>query len=757
MKSYIKYSLLVSCAMAGLPFIAIQADAQATQTTQAAQSTEATQAPAGAKTDDTIVEVIVTAQKRSETASKTPLAITAFTGDNLKASGVVSVSDLQNIAPAVNIGKDGFGVNINIRGVTTTDTTSKGEQGISFNVDGIPMGRPTEQGLSFFDVARVEVLRGPQGTLYGKSSTGGAINVITNKPAKAFEASADGDIGDYGTRRANLMLNVPAGDTLAFRAAINSNKRDGYVKLTGGYPARNDEDNLSGRLSMLWKPSENFSWLLSYTGGQVRGVGQASVPYLYIINNSGKAQRMGFGNPFGSQRHENFGNLTTEANATFGGVHATLVAAHMNFTANDFSSSTNDPNGNTAGPFSGFYGWGEYRGKVATDYSELRFSNSAPGKLDWVVGLNYAKEDIHESDHNWNAPIANPTLAGSTNGIDPLNNTVHTSSGIFAQATWHVTDNLRLTAGARQSKDQVRRIGTFAAGPGPWLDPNGNPCVAPNDCVGSANNGFESAKKVTWRLGADYQVAANQMIYASVATGYKAGGFNDFDPITNGTGTYEPEQLTAYEVGYKGRPFRNVQFNSDAFYYDYAKDQVSSLENINGNFVIFTRGVPVKISGWENELHYRPTANDTIDASLVLEKSKYVKFEAGLFGNVDWSGRSLDKTPDAVVSAGYSHVWQMADDNNFVFHVFSKYSSSYLLSDVQNATQYTQKAFTRSDITVTYNWKDGNYYVQGYVKNIEDKVQMIGTPGNFNPAVPLSASAQVSEPRMIGVRFGAKY
>ncbi len=758
MKFSTKYSLLASCAIATLPFLSAHAFAQ----TAAAPATDV---QSGTKSGKDIVEVVVTAQKRSEAVNKTPLAITAITGDTLKAEGVVNVADLQNVAPAVTVGHDGFGVNINIRGVTTTDTTSKGEQGISFNVDGVPIGRPTEMQLAFFDVGRVEVLRGPQGTLYGKSSTGGAINIITNKPASTFQASADAEIGSYNTQRANLMLNVPANDQLAFRVALNTNKRDGWLPLTGGYPARNDEDNASGRLSALWKPTADFSWLLTYTGGEVRGVGGGADLYSAFLNGKGKAQLQGLGDPFGARTHENFGNISTELNGNFGAVHATLVGAHLHFTADDLGSSTNDPNANTSGPFSGFYAWREYRGTVATDDAELRFSNQEPGKLDWVAGINYFREDIHESDHNWNAPAATPTLAASGNGIDPLNETVHTSSGLFAQFTYHVTDALRLTLGARESKDEVNRVGTFAAGHGPtgtpfppWTQANGSPCTAPNDCIGTPNNGFESAKKPTWRLGADYQVAPNNMIYASVATGYKAGGFNDFDPKTGGTGTYLPEQLTAYEAGYKGRLLPNLQYNTDVFYYDYSNDQISSLENIAGNFVIFTRAVPVKISGWENEAHWRITPADTIDGSLVFESSKYVKFMAGLLGNVDWSGRQLDKTPGTSANLGYSHVWTLANDQTFVFHVQSKYSSSYKLSDIQDAVQYTARAYTRTDLTVTYNMKGGDYYIQGYIKNLENKVQLESAPGTVpNPAIPNGASVGVTEPQMLGIRVGAKY
>ena len=125
-------------------------------------------------------------------------------------------------------------MNISIRGVTSTDNTSKGDEGIAFNVDGIPIGRPVEEGLALFDVSRIEVLRGPQGTLYGKSSTGGAINVITNRPANSFQATADMDAGNYDSRRENFMVNVPVSDKLYLRVAASANDRDGYLNPSLG-------------------------------------------------------------------------------------------------------------------------------------------------------------------------------------------------------------------------------------------------------------------------------------------------------------------------------------------------------------------------------------------------------------------------------------------------------------------------------------------------------------------------------------------
>ncbi len=707
----------------------------------------------------TIEEVVVTAQKKTELASKTPIALTAYNGDTLKAQGVVSISDLQNLAPSVNIGRDGFGVNVNIRGVTTTDTTSKGEQGIAFNVDGVAIGRPTIQGLSFFDVERVEVLRGPQGTLYGKSSTGGAINVITNKPKDHFEASANLEFGNFNTRRADAVVNIPVGEKVALRAAVNTNKRDGYIIPSDGSTARSDQDDVSARLAALFKFNPDTSLLVSTTFGSVRGAGPAAAIYNNVITKSGAAARTVLGNPFGGKTNEDFHNYNVEFKTAVGGVAFDYVGARHLFSANDRTSSTNDPLGNYQGPppAVGTYAWRQYRGDVTTTSHEARLSNADSGRLDWVAGVNYTKEDINESDHNWSAPVTNPTLAGSSNGIDPLNNTVHTSKGAFAQGTFHVTDRFNLTGGIRRSSDKVDRIGTFAAGPGPWKNPQGGVCVAPQDCVGPVTNGHQSAQKTTYRLAADYQVTEGQMVFASIATGYKAGGFNDFDPITKSVGVYDPESLTAYEVGYKGRPLPNLQINSTGFYYDYSKSQVSSLVNISGNNVIFTRSVPVTIYGLEVETKFKPTPNDSIDLAATFMHAEYKKFFAGVLQNVDWSGYRLDKTPKVALTGGYAHVFELANGGSITARVSTKYSSGYFVSSFTTPQQFKQGSFTRSDATVTYSDPDGRFTLSGFVKNIENDLQLINSPGSYSATLPNAASVAISEPRMYGVRIGVRY
>ncbi|RZT09157.1 iron complex outermembrane recepter protein [Duganella sp. CF402] len=694
---------------------------------------------AAAQTDDQLETVIIKARRVAESSSTVPLAVTAISNDELKTRGVVSVADIGNVAPGVVMGRDGFGVNINIRGVTTTDTTSKGLPGVSFNVDDVAISRPVAQGLSFFDIDHVEVLRGPQGTLYGKSTTGGAVNVITARPQFDDAASAQLELGNYNTRRLEGMVNKELSDSVAIRVAANSNDRDGYLQPAGGGEARNDQKDRAVRLSALFKLAPATNLLLSTTAATVSGIGFSTVPGIADADNkSGKDQLRVFANPFGGKIDEDYHRYNGEFNTELNGVAMTYVASFSKFTSNDRSSSTYDPatNGNQ-------YAWRLYRGNVKENSHELRFAVTNPQALSWVAGLNYSDETVNESDHYLNAPVATPTVAASVNGIDPVNTTEHKSSGVFGQATYALNSRWSVLLGARRSKDTTDRVGTFAAGPVPT-------CTnALEDCIGGANNGHQSASVNTYRAGLNFQMTPEQLLFGAIATGYKPGGFNDFDPVAHGTAPYEPEKLTAYELGYKGRLAPNLQFNSDLYYYDYAKDQISSLANIAGNFVIYTRSVPATIYGWENELTYKPGAQDTVRASLVFAHSEYKRFKAGLMQNVDWAGKSLDKTPSSVVTLSWNHNWPLADGGRIRTTVGTRYSASYLVSDFVGAVQYKQKAFSRTDLSASYTTADGRYTVQAYVNNLEDKVQITAVGGNNDYSV--------SAPRFYGVRLSAQF
>ena len=742
-------------------------------------------------------EIIVTATKRSESASRVPLAISVVSGQNLKTAGVNNVSDLQNIVPGLNIGSGPFGTNLSIRGVTSTDQTSKGELGIAYNIDGVFVGRGQEQGVAYFDIDRIEVLRGPQGTLYGRSSTGGAINVIPAHPKLGVvQGYARAELGNYHTRRAEGAMNVPLGSVFAFRAAGSVNHRGGYLHPVGfstvvggttyaispaGQKNKNDQVDETGRFSLLFQPSADVTGLVVATVGHQGGTGPGVALYDSLRSDDPLAI---LANPVPAFQLNRFFNLDGKLNVRLGGAQLDLLASRQYFKDHTQVTSTNNPvtNSSAAGPA---FNLQDYQGTFKTTQFEARVSNVDRGRLDYVLGANYYFEKIHESDHNWGAPVTSyANTASWLNGIDPLNTTTHKSYGIFGQATFHLTEQLGLLGGLRYTHDATQRVGTFAvpffnpATNGPWYDPNGNVCVYPNDCVGNPNNGTEGDHKFTWRVGVNYQMNSANLIYASVATGFKAGGFNDFDPSTNGTTAYGPESLTAYELGYKGRPIAGLTLTSSLFYYDYAKDQINGLVFFGPVGVLYTQLAPVEIYGWENELSYRVDPATTISGSASLMGSKIKQLEVGPTYpyQFDWSGQELDRTPHFVATGVFSHDFAAGRGSVVRLRAQSKYNSGYYLSDTAHAVRFRQKSFTRSDASVTYATPEDRLTVQLFVENLENKIQKTASPGGYNgvsggpagnfvPALEGSSASfpansltfGISNPRFYGVRVGVKF
>ncbi len=783
-------------------------------------------------------DIVVTAEKTESTAAKTPLALSVFSADSLKQSGVENVDTLSSVSPSVNIAfggptGSGRGAGVAIRGVYTTDTTSKGEQAVSFNADGIAIGRPQVMQLSFFDVDRVEVLRGPQGTLYGKSSTGGAINVISAKPKDYFDYSASVEVGNYNLRRAEAMVNVPVSDNLALRFAGATNVRDGYLNPVlysnashgaGPEKARNDENNASGRVSALWKLGEQGNLLVQFASGHIGGAGNASGQALFNRYQRGGSEALEvYYDPMATGVNDHYSKLNTELNLNLGSVKLTYVGGYLKFSGDDNSSPQN------GAPLEGYWYWGQYQATNKYNSHEIRLSNATPQQLEYVVGANYWRERTDERDMQWHTLVdATPAGVGQNNtALDcalpapnllpacnqPSPNIIsqnqHLAKGIFGQLNYHVTDAWKVTAGLRYSSDSMYREGTIVAGPPPgpyWADANGQPCYPGNPCVNLANgvsgpvtnndNGSQSAGKVTWKLGTDYQLAPNQMLYGYIATGYKAGSFNDIDPVVHKTAAYGPESMTAYEVGYKGRVRPNLQFNTSLYYYDYKRFQLTKPTFFDfiqtagpPNVIIYTSNVPVKMSGWEGELLWNPSEDDFVTASVTLAKGTFSGGDnhatAGFnsYIAVDWTGKDLDNLPHAVGILSYEHRFHLSAGGYVSARLQSKISSSYYFTDWGGVvgggppfgnpamfphvhwelapSQYQQSGYTRSEFHLGYTSATGKFEADAYVRNIENKLQLQGPPsildvGATSPQLD-SVSASVNAPRTFGVRVAVRY
>lgn len=763
-----------------------------------------TAAPTADRQPDT-QEIVVTALRRSESVLKVPATIAVIGGGDLKTVGVTNVNDLQNVVTGLNIGTGAFGTNISVRGVTSTDETSKGELGIAFNIDGAFIGRGQEEGVAFFDLERVEVLKGPQGTLYGRSSTGGAINVITKKPSltDGISGYARIEVGNYDTKRAEAAINIPVAGNLAFRVAGNFNDRDGYLRpydvtvigsptanggagpraanlVAGSLPAKNDQKDRTGRFSALWEPTATITGTFVATVGHLGGVGTSGSTLDNLEAGGGLAQKI-VPNYVPSFVNEDFRNFNEQLKWRLGATQLDMLGNQQHFTDHTQTTGNSNPfaTGNPVAPAS--FLLDDYRGVFDTNQFEARLSNVNRGFLDYVAGANYYHEQIHESDHNWTAPLTSTGGLSDTSqwvdGIDPVNATKHVSYGIFAQVTLHPTEKLGIVGGIRYTHDESTRVGTFAIGPVPG-------CTYPNDCIGGPNNGHETDNKITYHVGVNYQATPTNLFYASVSTGFKAGGFNDFDPRTNSTAPYGPESLTAYEIGYKGRPTAKLTVSAAGYYYDYSADQINGLtlfpvpSGVVG--VLFTQLAPVEIYGVEGVIRYQAARNTSFDAQFAYEHSRIISLKTGYLGYLtgnfaDFSGYELPNTPQFVVNLSATQSIDLRGGAQLRFRAATKISTSYYLADYANAVRYQQGSYTRTNLSLTYAAPEDRYTFQLFVENLENQLQRTSGPNLYNgtygaltggiPSAEANGTAfpaqsvgfGVSTPRFFGARLGVKF
>ena len=688
-----------------------------------------------------LADVTVTAQKIVQPSSKTALSLTAVSGEDLRTAGATTAVGLTNLIPNVQIAPGTSGsTDISIRGIGSTNTTEVGDPATAFHIDGVYLGRPQSAGATFYDLERVEVLRGPQGTLYGRNATAGAVNLITNKPGKKFAGEANLGVGNYGLYSFDGMVNAPVNNQFALRAVVSSSSRDGYLinkSATNGFGKnRDDADNLSARVHGLVTFNADTKLLLTVDTSRNKGAGPGTVPIASFLNNTGAAQRTSLTNVNEGRRDDSSTGFAAEFTAQSRVGEFTYLGAYRTFDRNNLSS-TNATTSLTNSKFS------------QTSH-ELRLASTGKSDLTWVAGLYLFNEK-----GNIDATFTNPALAnqfGPGNpGVrfiqDPVNSK---STAVFGQATYSVTPALRLTAGLRTTSDEKSRDGRTTN------------LAATFNAPSLVNKAKVSYNQSTWKLGADYDLARNVLVYANVATGYKAGGYFDGSNAA-GNNTYRPELLTSMEAGIKGRFLDNrLRLSAAVFSYDYKDLQISyvainPLSNTIGT--ITTNAAKAKNTGLELEAKMAVSDSGTVNVALGLLNAKYGDFVfpviAGRPVAINLAGQQLDKAPNATLTLGYTHDWTLADGAAVTAYVGTRYSASYQLSNFAVVTpiQYTQPSFTRTDINVTYTAPRDKWYVQGYAKNLENRNVATG----FAFSSLTGSNFSLADPFTIGLRAGVKF
>ncbi|MFK8019526.1 MAG: TonB-dependent receptor [Pseudomonadales bacterium] len=538
-------------------------------------------------------EVIVTAQQREESSMKTPVTVNAFSALDIVNVGALDIQDMDDFMPGVEIG-DGntTQTGISIRGVESPNISSGGDPSTATFYDGAYLPRAATT-IPFSDIERIEVLKGPQGTLFGRNATAGVINIIPNAPVDEWQGSIQGRAGNFGFLRFEGMLNAPLSDSIAIRLNLMSSSRDGTVDNVGVGPDPGDEGVTAARISALWDVSDATSLQFSADledrdeaprtaiGVGARAFNQSDDPF------SGQTAH----DVVGAEETREMQGYSIKLNHDFS--DAWSVYAISSF--RDWETTNLEEEDGTADP------------RVYLDtnnieesdifYNEVRF-NFVSDNIDLILGANYSKEDLFQrtdlhltgdswmqfvtilggfgaDTHLWDLlgddedaylgfsqafglAVIPPSFAGQLQTETMDNTGDFTNWGVFADATYQLTDTVRIAAGLRYSKDKKTYTWQTYETDLDWPFPPQRVAYDPAVIDDDPSNDFDqysrsdSWNKVTGRLVADWQFSDDAMTYLSVATGYKSGGFDGqvFTPVL--TGAFAPEEMLSVEWGLKG-------------------------------------------------------------------------------------------------------------------------------------------------------------------------------------------------------------
>mgnify|MGYP000321058897 CR=1 FL=1 len=632
-------------------------------------------------------EIIVTAEKRSADVQDTAIAITAMEGARLTESGIHNVQALSSFVPNLHVGTRGDDVELAIRGVSSSNNTEVGDPAVAFHVDGIYTARPAGAGAVFYDVERVEVLRGPQGTLYGRNATTGSVNVISNKPSDEFELELSADIGNYNSLVTSGMINLPVADTVAVRGAFFTSDHNGY-RDNGSVDDGDDADSQAGRIHLAWDINPDADLLLTTDYYSSKGVGG-------VVKNqpvAGDAEAWALN--FEGRRDNNFTGHRLEFNYDLDFATLTYLAGWRkqeidrieDFDGSSILSATKLM---------------QREGVEKTH--ELRLTSDSEGPLLWQLGAYYFEED-QEVFAQFNAGLDFGLV------ISFIRPSVSAESkALFGQVSYDIRDDLRLTAGLRHSTDKKGRKGyetieLVGLGTFPADDTNGD--------TWSANN---------WKLGLDWFWAEDNLLYVTAGTGYKAGGYSDHV-------TYDEENILSYELGSKNRFWDNrVQFNAALFYYDYDDLQVSQAEGTS----LETRNAGKStVYGAEFELTTLLTEHSRLDLSLAYLHSEYKDFitidehPGGSFDVVDLSGNRLTKAPEWSVNVSYEYEWELTSGASLKGRIQSHFETESYLRPFNRASEQ-QDAYTKTDLMLIYSTPEKHWEFEAYVRNLENESVLI--------------------------------
>ena len=598
--------------------------------------------------DEVIEEILVTATKRGNTSvMDTPVTVNVVTGDDLKFREIRNPEDLRTAVSGLYVDEGSSSPKIAIRGVGYDNFQVQAENGVTTYVDGVVIQRAQAVLGGFLDLAQVEVLKGPQGSAFGRNATGGAINLITTKPQQGFEGEISGGFGSFDRRNFAGVLNY-GGDQFGVRVAVSHEEDDGFIdNLVTGSDDIGSKEQTMARIALSFAPTDSVSIDYSYslTDSEFIGPGQDYTTATASAIAAGTGLFFGLtplATPLTGLIDDNYNivNRMDPLTDVDMDMHALTVEFDLGWaTLKSITGYVDFENkwiSDVAFP-SAFA-----EGLISVDFSkidseqfsqELLLSGSSES-FNWVVGAYYLTEEA-ENDGEFTLSIAPPLPPGTAfvtqNGQDL------TSYAVFADGQIKLNDQWRLNAGVRYTEDEKDATGRqrFGRLPIGVEFPLGLPTL---DGVDTSDD------SVTWQAGLEWDVSEELFAFFRIAEGFKGGGIN------NATATlYEPEELLSYEIGLKGETDQ-FTFSVAAFHSDYENIQLFINSPANPGSADIINAAEATIAGFDFDAEWRATEALSFDLRATwLTEAEYDSFVAvdGVIGMaVDFSGDPLNRSPD---------------------------------------------------------------------------------------------------------------
>ncbi len=720
----------------------------------AAQEGAAASEKTGTSSALVLEEVTVTAQKREENLQSTPIAIMAIGAEALDRAGVREFNNLDKLVPDVRIQRSVNTERVAIRGVFATNESPSSESPNAVHIDGVYLPKASALGGVFFDVDRIEVLKGPQGTLYGRNANGGAINIISRRPEKEFGASGQIEVGNYDLLRTEGEVNAPFSDTFSTRLAFADYRHGGYYDN-----GLEDAGEQSARLSTLWTPDDKQKLLFIFDTEKLNNSGYGITTVVEDVNpnvaiNVPRDWSLSQIYPTpNSYYHSNQYGVMAQYDYSFEPATLTVQGAYRHQSSNDFLLATgyslvqNPP---ITGPFTGELsgGAGAHSGGFNMTTLEARLASSSTHPLEWVVGMFGMRETDTGFIENYGSVPSSLAVEPNIRQGNPYQKAL--AYGVFGQATYTpaALERLHVTAGVRYNYDDKEAITTTSG----FLAPK------PDDYF----SGSDTWDAVTWRGAVAFDVTDQSMVYTSVSRGYKAGGFA-FAPY-HANPEYKPEYVKAYEIGTKNRFFNDrLQVNMEAFYMDYTdlSDVLVHLDFVPGQAPVISIGIgngAATYKGATLDTIALLTQSDRVNLSLA-----YLKAERGQFdgrsqgGDWDLSNTRILGTPEWTANAAYSHTWSVfgGELNAEVAAQFrDKMITGYTFTNLPNQIVTYTDSMLRWDFSLRYAPEEAKWNVSAYVHNLNNRLDYFtrgyDQGGQFITGVPMP-------PRTYGVIVGAKF